>query len=208
MNIKNLNRVQKYGEVFTSRREIVNMLKLVNDECRRIDSRFLEPACGSGNFLVEILKLKLENVKRCYGGRQHEYEKNSILALSSIYGIDILEDNIEECKGNLLNIFENLYIEKFGKKFKQKCIDSAQFIINRNIIWGDALTYKTCSRPPESIVFTEWSFVNNSMIQQNQYIFSELLSEKRNEKDFEMLESLIPLPNKTLKLMHFLEIKH
>jgi len=207
MNIKDLDRVQKYGEVFTSRREVLNMLKLVNDECLRIDSRFLEPACGSGNFLVEILKLKLKKVKGTYGGKQNEYEKNSILALSSIYGIDILEDNIRECKDNLLNIFKNSYVKKFGSNCKQKCIDSAKIIIDKNIIWGDALTYKTCGPLPDSIVFTEWSFVNSSMIQQNQYIFSELLRETKVENEFDMQQSLIQLPNKTLKLMHFLEIQ-
>ena len=207
MNVKDLERVQKYGEVFTSRREVLNMLKLVNDECRRIDSRFLEPACGSGNFLIEILKLKLKKVKSTYGVRQYEYEKNSILALSSIYGIDILEDNIRECKDNLLDIFKSSYVKKFGKNHKQKCIDSAKIIIDKNIIWGDALTYKTCGRLPEPIVFTEWSFVNSSMIQQNQYIFSELLREKKVENQFEMQQNLVLLPNKTLKLMHFLEIQ-
>jgi hypothetical protein len=205
MNIKNIDRVQKYGEVFTSQREVVNMLKLVNDECNRIESRFLEPACGSGNFLVEILKLKLVKVDKYFGRRQHEYEKNAILAISSIYGIDILEDNIEDCKENLFNIFRNTYIKKFKANFKQSCIDSALCIINRNIIWGDALTYKTCGPSLEPIVFTEWSFINNSMVQQNQYIFSDLLKEKNTQINANP-ESLIPIPNKTFKLMHFLEI--
>ena len=207
MDDKNLNRVQKYGEVFTSQREVVNMLKLVDNECNRIDSRFLEPACGTGNFLVEILKLKLAQVNRSYGRSQHEYERNAILALSSIYGIDILEDNIKQCKDHLLNIFKDSYIKKFGKNFKQRCVDSAKFIINKNIIWGDALTYKTCGRSTEPIVFTEWSFVNHSMVQRNQYIFSELLRDKKNENNSDTSENLIPLPSKTLKLMHFLEIE-
>src|SRR5271155_2392031 len=86
-------RVNDHGEVFTAKREVTAMLDLVKHETTRIDSRFLEPACGKGNFLTEILERKLRVVQSRYGNSQLDYERNAILAVSSIYGIDILEDN-------------------------------------------------------------------------------------------------------------------
>src|SRR3990172_37685 len=96
-------RVTDHGEVFTSPREVNAMLDLVKQETERIDSRFLEPACGTGNFLTEILERKLRVVESRYGKSQLEYERNAILAVSSIYGIDILEDNVRECRRRLVD---------------------------------------------------------------------------------------------------------
>ena len=98
MQIKSKDRVANHGEVFTNIREVNAMLDLVKDETHRIDSRFLEPACGTGNFLIEVLRRKLEVVESRYKKSKIEFERYSILALSSIYGIDILEDNLKECK--------------------------------------------------------------------------------------------------------------
>ena len=95
--IKSKKRVRDNGEVFTNEREVNAMLDLVKDETERIDSRFLEPACGSGNFLIEILRRKLTVVKNRYKKSQTEYERNSLIALSSMYGVDILQDNVEDC---------------------------------------------------------------------------------------------------------------
>ena len=96
--VKTKKRVTDHGEVFTSEREVNAMLDLVKQETQLIDSRFLEPACGNGNFLAEILRRKLEIVERRYKKSQLEYERYSITAISSIYGIDILEDNVQECR--------------------------------------------------------------------------------------------------------------
>jgi SAM-dependent methyltransferase len=102
-------RVTDHGEVFTNQREVKAMLDLVKQETERIESRFLEPACGTGNFLAEVLERKLQVVKMRYGKVQLEYERNAVLAISSIYGIDILEDNIQECRDRLFNIFNQKY---------------------------------------------------------------------------------------------------
>ena len=99
--IKSKERVTEHGEVFTNEREVNAMLDLVKDETERIESRFLGPACGDGNFLIEILRRKLAVVKRQYGRSRSDYEKYSILALSSIYGVDIMEDNAAECRKRL-----------------------------------------------------------------------------------------------------------
>lgn len=105
MQIKSKDRVANHGEVFTNIREVNAMLDLVKDETHRIDSRFLEPACGTGNFLIEVLRRKLEVVESRYKKSKIEFERYSILALSSIYGIDILEDNLKECKTRLYELF-------------------------------------------------------------------------------------------------------
>ena len=102
--IKSRQRVAERGEVFTAEREVNAMLDLVKQETERIDSRFLEPACGNGNFLVEILRRKLEVVRRQYQGVVTQVQLQSVMAVSSIYGIDIMMDNVEECRQRLLKI--------------------------------------------------------------------------------------------------------
>lgn len=106
---KSKKRVRDHGEVFTAEREVKAMCDLVKDETQRIDSRFLEPACGDGNFLAEILKCKLAVVRKKYGKRAADYEKNAVLAVSSVYGIDILADNVQACRARLEGIWEKEY---------------------------------------------------------------------------------------------------
>ena len=115
--VKSRERVQKHGEVFTAPREVNAMLDLVKNETERLDSRFLEPACGDGNFLVEILRRKLAVANSNYQKHQSQlqYEKDAILAISSIYGIDILPDNAQECRVRLLEIFKEQYQSLFPK---------------------------------------------------------------------------------------------
>ncbi len=107
--IKSKKRVANHGEVFTAKREVNAMLDLVKHETDRIDSRFLEPACGTGNFLVEILNRKLSVVERKYKRNQIEYERYAVLAISSIYGIDLMIDNICECRKRLFEILNDAY---------------------------------------------------------------------------------------------------
>lgn len=107
--IKSRQRVADHGEVYTAEREVKAMCDLVSDECNRIDSRFLEPACGDGNFLAEILGRKLVAVKKKYRKSVIDYEKNSLLAVSSIYGVDILADNVAACRERLFKIWQKEY---------------------------------------------------------------------------------------------------
>jgi len=168
-------RVTDYGEVYTSQREVNAMLNLVSQETERIESRFLEPACGTGNFLAEVLERKLQVVRMRYGRVQLEYERNAVLAISSIYGIDILEDNIQECRDRLFNIFNQEYTELFAGSANDQCREALRYILSRNIIHGDALTLKTVGENPEPIIFSEWSPVDGSMIKRRDFSFKELL---------------------------------
>jgi hypothetical protein len=136
-------RVTDHGEVYTSAREVNAMLDLVKQETERIESRFLEPACGDGNFLAEILERKLRVVESRYGKSQLEYERNAVLAVTSVYGIDILEDNVLKCRQRLFDIFDKKYSEQFKAAAKDECRDSVKYILARNIVHGDALSLKT-----------------------------------------------------------------
>jgi len=139
--IKSKQRVADHGEVFTNEREVKAMLNLVKYESERIDSRFLEPASGDGNFLAEVLNRKLNSVDSKYKNVQFDWERYAIIALSSIYGVDLLEDNAIECRNRLFKIFDSRYSNLFGEKCNESCRKSAQFILNRNILWGDALDF-------------------------------------------------------------------
>lgn len=136
--IKSKERVAAHGEVFTSDREVNAMLDLVKDETERIDSRFLEPACGDGNFLAEILRRKLAIVNNRYGKSLPDYEKFSILALMNIYGVDILEDNTEECRRRLYKIWEDEYMIKAKNNMDESLNNVANYILSKNILCGDS----------------------------------------------------------------------
>ena len=173
--IKSKYRVTNHGEVFTNEREVNGMLDLVKNETERLDSRFLEPACGTGNFLVAILNRKLTVLKQKYVRSQPEYEKYGVIVISSLYGIDLLEDNVEECRERLLKIFEKEYRSIFKDKFNSKYIKVLKFILSKNIVSGDALTMKDNKDKP--LIFSEWSLpYNNSKIKRKEYSFKDIFS--------------------------------
>ena len=203
-------RVNDHGEVYTAKREVSAMLDLVKQETERIESRFLEPACGTGNFLADVLKRKLRVVKSRYGKNQLEYERYSVIAVSSIYGIDILEDNVIKCRNRLSNIFNEKYSILFKDNSKEEVESTVKYIFNKNIICGDALTFNTVGDNPMPIIFSEWSLVNGSNIKRRDFAFHELLSHARH-RELPLFSDLgedvfIPEPVKEYPLIHFLRI--
>src|SRR5690554_2375356 len=121
LQVKSKKRVADHGEVFTNEREVNAMLDLVKHETERIESRFLEPACGNGNFLAEVLRRKLNVIDQRYSKSQIEWERYAVIAVSSIYGVDILEDNAQECRERLFKIFDEQYTALFKDKCKEEC---------------------------------------------------------------------------------------
>ena len=203
-------RVADHGEVLTAKREVNAMLDLVKQETERIESRFLEPACGTGNFLTEILERKLRVVESRYGRSQLEYEQNAVLSISSIYGIDILEDNVVECRKRLFAIFDQHYSGLFKEVAKDECRNSVKYIVERNIIQGDALTLKKVGDSSQPIVFSEWSLFNGNMIKRRDFSFHELLSHAKM-RELPLFSDLgedvfIPTPVKEYPLIHFLRV--
>ena len=210
--VKSKKRVADHGEVFTSDREVNAMLDLVKQETDRIESKFLEPACGTGNFLAEILRRKLAMVEKRYKKSQLDFERNAVTAISSIYGVDLLEDNTVECRERLFNIFDEIYTKFFKKKTKDKVRDSVKFILEKNIVLGDALSLETVDDEPKPIVFSEWSPVNGSKIKRKDFCYKSMidqasLSELPLFSDLGE-EAYIPTPVKDYPPVHFLEISN
>lgn len=203
--VKSKKRIAEHGEVFTSEREVNAMLDLVKDETERIDSRFLEPACGNGNFLSEILRRKLLVVNTRYLKNQIEWERYAVLAVSSIYGVEILEDNATECRNRLYDVFNGYYTSAYKNRCKDECRRSIRFLLKRNILWGDALDF-TNPVTKEPIVFSEWSAVNGSMMKRRDYRFSFLVEKTHQFSLFndEGEAAAIDEPIKDYPLEHFL----
>ncbi len=204
---KSKKRIADHGEVFTSEREVNAMLDLVKQETERIESRFLEPACGTGNFLVEILNRKLKIVKDRYKKSQLEFERNAIIAISSIYGVDILQDNAIECRERLFKIFDEIYTKIYKTTCKEDCKQSVRFLLQRNILWGNALDF-TNPDTKEPIVFSEWSAINGSMIKRRDYVFKFLVEQTHQFAMFndEGNPAAIDEPVKDYPITHFLKI--
>ncbi|MCX6252932.1 MAG: SAM-dependent DNA methyltransferase [Bacteroidia bacterium] len=205
--VKSKKRVADHGEVFTAEREVNAMLDLVKQETERIDSRFLEPACGDGNFLAEVLRRKLAVLESRYGKSQLEWERYAIIAISSIYGVDILEDNANECRNRLFKIFNDKYSSLFKDKCKDECNKSVMFLLNRNILWGDALDF-TNPHSKKPIVFSEWSAVNGNMLKRRDYVFRFLVEKTHQFTLFndEGKPAAIDEPVKDFPLIHFLKL--
>lgn len=185
--IKSKERVADHGEVFTAEREVKAMCDLVKQETERIDSRFLEPACGDGNFLAEILSRKLAIVTKKYKRSSYDWERNSLLALGSVYGVDILSDNAKVCRNRLYELWAKEYQIICKKDCNDETRSAARFILERNIVCGNALTLfcvdEEQNDTTEPIVFSEWTFpFNDARIQRKDYTFAELVNAESPKK--------------------------
>lgn len=166
--VKSKQRVADHGEVFTPHWMVEAMLDLVKDESERIDSRFLEPACGSGNFLVQVLKRKLTAVELKYGKSEFEKRHYALFGLMCIYGVELLPDNIIECRENLLEIFaEYLKLGETDDLYR-----AAYFVLCQNLIHGDALTMLGSNKQP--ITFAEWGYLGKGKFQRRDFRFDVL----------------------------------
>ena len=192
--VKSKERVAEHGEVFTAEREVEAMCDLVKQETERIDSRFLEPACGDGNFLSVILKRKLDIVTKKYRRSAYDWERNSLLALGSMYGVDIMLDNVLACQDRLFDIWNKEYKKVCKKECNDQTRESARFILRLNIVCGNALTLMCVDGDgcelSVPIIFSEWTFpFNDARMQRKDYTFAELLAAddkpKKKKKDCE-----------------------
>lgn len=162
-HVKSKQRVADHGEVFTPAWMVEAMLDLVRADTERIDSRFLEPACGSGNFLVQILRRKLAAVELKYGKSDFERRHYALLALMCIYGIELLADNIAECRANLLEIVaEYLNIDEQDEVYR-----AASFVLSRNLVHGNALEMLADDGQP--ITFAEWGYLGKGKFQRRDF---------------------------------------
>ena len=166
--LRSKQRVADHGEVFTPSWMVEAMLDLVKDETERIDSRFLEPACGSGNFLVRVLQRKLAVVERKFGKSDFERRHYALLGLMCIYGIELLPDNIAECRANMLEILaSHLKLEDSDDLYR-----AASYVLSQNVVQGDALTMR--AHDGEAITFAEWGYVGKGKFQRRDFRFESL----------------------------------
>ena len=166
--VKSKKRVADHGEVFTPTWMVEAMLDLVKDESERIDARFLEPACGSGNFIVQVLKRKLAAVERKYGQSDFEKRYYALLGMMCIYGIELLPDNIAECRANVLEILA----EYLGLDEQDDLFHAASQVLALNLVHGDALTMRTHDGQP--ITFAEWGYLGKGKYQRRDFRFDVL----------------------------------
>ena len=182
--IKSKKRVAEHGEVFTNEREVKAMCDLVAQECDRIDSRFLEPACGDGNFLAEILTRKLTTVKKLYKSNPYDYERYSVLAISSVYGVDIMQDNVFECRERLFKLWDKEYKSVCKKAISDETREAVKYILSKNILCGNALTLMCVDENQKDtatpIIFPEWSLMQGTKLKRRNFRLDVML--KANDK--------------------------
>jgi len=177
---KSKERIQKHGEVFTPDWVVNDMLALLPDEVWKAEKTFLEPACGEGAFLVEIYRRKLNNKN---SETQEEWEWQAVIATSSLYGIELLEDNAKQCAMNLFQAFSKIYDKKFPNTQDEDLIKTIQFLISRNIIQGNALTYRKCQlrcgntcHTCEPIIFSEWTPQDNLTLKRKDFTYEGIIN--------------------------------
>jgi len=162
--IRSKKRVADHGEVFTPRWLVENMLDLVKGETERIDSRFLETACGSGNFVVPVLQRKLAAVEAKFGKSDFERRHYALLAMMCTYGIELLEDNIAECRANMLEVFADyLNLNETDEPYL-----AATYVLSQNFVHGDALTMRMYDGQP--ITFAEWGYLGKGKFQRRDFL--------------------------------------
>lgn len=186
--IKSRKRVRNYGEVFTPEKIVKMMLDLpgIRGACQDLTATFLEPAVGEGAFLVEVLSRKMSMVAKNYNDTITRYENYSLLALSTLYGIELLEDNAQRCVMNMLQAYYEAYqrqARKHGQNPKPKVLESAKLIISKNIVQGNFLNQLSISGKP--LVFSEWAPTNIHknpkvlIVQRTEHTLMEILDQGR-----------------------------
>lgn len=183
--VRSKQRVANFSEVLTGEHEVKAMCDLVKQETEQIESRFLEPACGNGNFLAEVLSRKLAVVKVRYGKSSADYEKYSVLAVTSIYGVELLPDNAAECRTRLFALWNEAYTANNRQAADNLCQEAVRFILEKNILCGDALTLRQADSTP--IIFAEWGLVTGNQIKRCDFALDELLNGHNRQITLDMV---------------------
>jgi len=181
---KTKQRVADHGEVFTPAWMVEAMLDQVKDETERIDARFLEPACGDGNFLVQVLKRKLAAVELKYAQSDFDKRHYALLALMCIYGVELLPDNIAECRANLLSIFS----EYLCLKPQDEMYRAGLYVLSQNLVHGDAMKMRSCDN--QAITFAEWGYLGKGKFQRRDFRYDSLTQSSNFSTEGELFAHL------------------
>ena len=200
--VRTRQRVVDHGEVFTPSWLVEKMLDLLGGEADRIDARVLEPACGSGNFLVPVLRRKLATVQLRFAASEFERRHHALLALMSTYGIELLQDNAEECRTNLLVEL----VDFLGPGASDDWQSAAQAVVNLNVVQGNAIDMTTASGGP--ITFPEWGYLGKGRFQRRDFRYDMLTQRSSIEGTLfaELEEHDVFIPVRTYPPMTVMEI--
>lgn len=225
LQVKSKDRVKDFGEVFTNPREVKAMLDLVKDESYRVDSRFLEPACGNGNFLVAILERKLHTVIKEHNASQADFEKHIFIAVSSIYAIDIQADNCEESRERMYEVVEDVYKKAYPDSQDDKFLKAIKYVLELNVILGNGLSGFQVDKDNQEdlvghpIVFAEFTFENKFIVRKD-FEMNEMIAHNQREEANKKIQSVglfsmldeqksepeMLKPKKEYKYKHFKEV--
>ena len=218
-HIVSRQRVIDHGEVYTPPGLVNDMLDLVAHECERIDSRFLEPACGNGNFLTEVLRRRLTAVGRKCRKSILRWEQDALLGLACLYGIELLYDNVNECRDRLHAIFHDAYTARFKDECRRECSAAARVILRSNIVQGDALKMTMVAHDPnEPMILTQWAMLPGGRFKRQLYEYRELTGDPPGAAPSLFAGDIEPLfcelgkpvfiarPVGELPLVHYLEL--
>jgi type III restriction system methylase len=212
MQVKSKARVAKHGEVFTNPREVNAMLDLVADQITRIDATFLEPACGSGNFLVEILRRRMAVLNQKYGKSPTEYPAKAVQAVCGLYGIELLPDNTAECRARLFATFTADYLPAMQTADDYPRVrDTVRRVLAKNIVCGNALTYQTENGLP--ITFIQWQFIDRVRVKAKRFELESVVETVRGGAQGDLFgdngePARIVQHKKEFPPVHYLEIGH
>ncbi len=198
VQIRSKKRVKEHAEVFTNEREVKAMCDLIPDFVwKNVDKTFLEPACGDGNFLKEIIERKLKVVKSGikktakskagYFKDSEEYNKFFLRTFMSIYGIELMSDNTKICRKRLYEIALNWLNENSEDEInKEMLLKNVKFILSKNIVNGNALTMRREDIKNEKginypIAFCEWEFIDNK-VKRRDFYFEEIIKNQEDDK--------------------------
>lgn len=201
--IKSKSRVQKHGEVFTPDWMVKMMLSepAIQAKLKDIRATFFEPSVGEGAFVTEILHQKLNHVDEI--SNKSDWVENALWVVASIYGIELLTDNLIMAKQNLVNVliehYQNFYQKELSKN--TDLYKSVRYIVDNNIVQGNALTYLNNSN--NLIVFSEWE-KRGDKVKQSQFTFKSLVDNQYKsfdlDRQLELLDEDKPLNDGYIKI--------
>lgn len=184
---KSKKRTVDFGEVYTNRKEINGMLDMIRDESFNIDSKFLEPAMGNGNFVMRILERKMISVKKI-AVNETEYAILMLKSVANIYGIDILQDNVTECIQRAMKYLIGNYYRVFKCNMNDDLKKSLEYILSKNLICGDSLTnLNFCGK---TIVFCDWVF-SGCYVERQDFYFTDIIANPDNNKPFKIHNKIL-----------------
>lgn len=182
--MKSKHRVQKHGEVFTPQWVVDKMIAIpgIKEKTKDVFATFLEPSAGEGAFLLAIEDMKLRVVTDSQGG--DSWDTYALWALSSIYGIEFLEDNLAVARQNMLELFVNYHETAHDAPLSKKSdlYKSARTVIWANVVQGDTLTRKNLLG--KQIIFSHWERVSGKpdKVQRIPFAYSSLFMDEQYER--------------------------